>query len=136
MALLVLGALIVQALLIVVGAAAPVRETPLTQGAFGVSLGENPAFWFRVGVGLLFPLVLAWLAWKAADDPRNDVRYRPALHRRRGGPRGRGARARPALRHGRSRLADPRSPSSRHATRERSRSAAAANPASCRGVLQ
>ena len=66
MALLVLGALIVQALLIVVGAAAPVRETPLTQGAFGVSLGENPAFWFRVGVGLLFPLVLAWLAWKAA----------------------------------------------------------------------
>ena len=66
MALLVLGALIVQALLVVVGAAAPVRETPLTQGAFGVSLGENPAFWFRVGVGLLFPLVLAWLAWKAA----------------------------------------------------------------------
>ena len=66
MALLVLGALIVQALLVVAGAAAPVRETPLTQGAFGVSLGENPAFWFRVGVGLLFPLVLAWLAWKAA----------------------------------------------------------------------
>ena len=66
MALLVLGALIVQALLVVAGAAAPVRETPLTQGAFGVSLGENPAFWFRVGVGLLFPLVLAWLAWRAA----------------------------------------------------------------------
>ncbi len=66
MSLLVLGALIAQALLIVAGAAAPVRETPLTQGAFGVSLGENPAFWFRVGVGLLFPLVLAWLAWKAA----------------------------------------------------------------------
>ena len=66
MALLVLGALIVQALLVAAGAAAPVRETPLTQGAFGVSLGENPAFWFRVGVGLLFPLVLAWLAWRAA----------------------------------------------------------------------
>ena len=66
MALLVLGALVVQALLVVAGAAAPVRETPLTQGAFGVSLGENPAFWFRVGVGLLFPLVLAWLAWRAA----------------------------------------------------------------------
>ena len=66
MSLLVLGALIAQALLVVAGAAAPVRETPLTQGAFGVSLGENPAFWFRVGVGLLFPLVLAWLAWKAA----------------------------------------------------------------------
>lgn len=66
MSLLVFGALVVQLLLVVAGAAAPVRETPLTQGAFGVSLGENPAFWFRVGIGLLFPLVLAWLAWKAA----------------------------------------------------------------------
>ena len=66
MSLLVLGALIVQTLLVVVAAAAPVREVPLTQAAFGVSLGENPAFWFRVGVGLLFPIVLAWLAWQAA----------------------------------------------------------------------
>ena len=66
MSLLLFGALIVQLLLVVVGVAAPVRETPLTQTAFGVSLGENPAFWFRVGVGLLFPLVLAWLAWRAA----------------------------------------------------------------------
>ena len=66
MSLLVLGALIVQTLLVVVAAAAPVREVPLTQAAFGVSLGENPAFWFRVGVGLIFPIVLAWLAWQAA----------------------------------------------------------------------
>ena len=66
MALLVLGALLVQAVLVVIGAAAPVREVPLTQGAFGVSLGENPAFWFRVGVGLVFPIVLAILAWQAA----------------------------------------------------------------------
>ncbi len=66
MSLLLFGALLVQLLLVVVGVAAPVRETPLTQTAFGVSLGENPAFWFRVGVGLLFPLVLAWLAWRAA----------------------------------------------------------------------
>ena len=66
MSLLLFGALLVQLLLVVAGVAAPVRETPLTQTAFGVSLGENPAFWFRVGVGLLFPLVLAWLAWRAA----------------------------------------------------------------------
>ena len=66
MAQAVLAGLAVQALLVAAAAAAPVRETPLTQGAFGVSLGENPAFWFRVGVGLLFPLALAWLAWRAA----------------------------------------------------------------------
>jgi len=66
MVLVVLGALLAQAALVLVAAAVPVREVPLSQAAFGVELGENPAFWFRVGVGLLFPLVLAWLAWRAA----------------------------------------------------------------------
>ncbi|MXW36488.1 MAG: hypothetical protein F4X26_03955 [Chloroflexi bacterium] len=66
MSLVVLGALVAQAAFAVVAAAAPVREVPLTQTAFGVALGENPAFWFRVGVGLIFPAVLAWLAWRAA----------------------------------------------------------------------
>ena len=66
MALVVLGALVAQAAFAVVAALAPVREAPLTQTAFGVALGENPAFWFRVGVGLVFPAVLAWLAWRAA----------------------------------------------------------------------
>src|SRR6185295_2104262 len=66
MSLLVVGALLVQCVLLVVGIIAPVREVPLTDAAFGVSLGANPAFWLRVGVGLLFPLVLAFLAWKAS----------------------------------------------------------------------
>ena len=66
MALVVLGALLAQAAFVLVAAAAPVREVPLSQAAFGVELGENPAFWFRVGVGLVFPVVLAWLAWRAA----------------------------------------------------------------------
>ena len=66
MSLAVFGALVAQAVFIAIAAFAPVREVPLTQAAFGVELGENPAFWLRVGVGLVFPLVLAWLAWKAA----------------------------------------------------------------------
>ncbi len=66
MSLVVLGALVAQAVFAIVAAAVPVREVPLTQTAFGVELGENPAFWFRVGVGLIFPGVLAWLAWRAA----------------------------------------------------------------------
>ena len=66
MALVVLGALLAQAAFVLVAATVPVREVPLSQAAFGVELGENPAFWFRVGVGLVFPLVLVWLAWRAA----------------------------------------------------------------------
>ena len=66
MSLIVLGALIAQAVFAIVAAAVPVREVPLTQTAFGVELGQNPAFWFRIGVGLIFPGVLAWLAWRAA----------------------------------------------------------------------
>ena len=66
MSLVVLGALVAQAVFAIVAAAVPVREVPLTQTAFGVELGQNPAFWFRVGVGLIFPGVLAWLAWRAA----------------------------------------------------------------------
>jgi hypothetical protein len=66
MSLLVLGAIIVQAALVVVGAVAPVREVPLTTG-LEVGLGENPAFWLRVGIGLVFPAFLAWLAWRAAS---------------------------------------------------------------------
>ena len=66
MALMVLAALAVQAALVITGAVAPVRLAPLSDAAFGVALGQNPAFWLRVGVGLLFPLALAVLAWRAA----------------------------------------------------------------------
>jgi hypothetical protein len=32
------------------------------------SLGSNPAFWLRVGVGLLFPLALAYMAWQSSNE--------------------------------------------------------------------
>lgn len=66
MSLLLLGALLVQGALVLIGALAPVRDVPLSAGAFGVALGGNPAFWLRVGVGLLFPAAVAALAWRAA----------------------------------------------------------------------
>lgn len=67
MSLLLVAALALQFVLLVVGVIAPVREVPLTESAFGVPLGANPAFWLRVAVGILFPLSLAFLAWKAAS---------------------------------------------------------------------
>ncbi len=66
MALIVLGALALQGALVLLGALAPVRNVPLSEGAFGVGLAQNPAFWLRIGVGLLFPAVAALLAWRSA----------------------------------------------------------------------
>ena len=67
MSLVLLGALALQALFLVIATVAPVREVPLSDAAFGVSLAENPAFWLRIGAGLAFPFVLAFLAWRAAS---------------------------------------------------------------------
>jgi len=66
MALLVLGAVILQSVFVLLGVVIPAREVPLSEGSIGVALSANPAFWLRVGVGLLFPAGLAWLAWRTA----------------------------------------------------------------------
>ena len=39
---------------------------PAADGA-GIELLANPAFWLRVGVGLLFPIGVTWLAFKSAQ---------------------------------------------------------------------
>ena len=64
MALVVLGALGIQTVLVLAGAVLPVREVP---GGSDLALTANPAFWLRVGVGLLFPLGVTWLAFKSAQ---------------------------------------------------------------------
>jgi hypothetical protein len=55
-----------QTVLVLIGTFAPAQEVPLSDG-LGVSLGANPAFWLRVGVGLLFPIAVTWLAFRAAQ---------------------------------------------------------------------
>ena len=66
MSLLVCAALVLQLAFLVLGVAFPPRELPLGEAGFGVALLANPAFWLRVGVGIVFPFALAALAWKAA----------------------------------------------------------------------
>jgi hypothetical protein len=60
-----IGVLIVQALLVFINLAIPVREVPTTDA---VGLAQNPAFWLRIGVGLLFPIVLALMAWRSSVE--------------------------------------------------------------------
>ena len=63
MTLGLLGILGLETLLLVVNLIAPVREAPQ---ALTVGIGQNPALWLRVGVGLLFPIALCSMAWRSS----------------------------------------------------------------------
>ncbi len=52
----------------VVNAAVPVREVPESTALLAGDLGSNPAFWLRIGVGLLFPLALSFMAWRSSTE--------------------------------------------------------------------
>lgn len=60
--------IVVQAALLMVNAAVPVREVPESTALLAGSLASNPAFWLRVGVGLLFPLALSFMAWRSSVE--------------------------------------------------------------------
>ena len=56
--------ILTQIALLIAAATGPVDETPL--GGRDKALLDNLAFWLRIGVGLAFPLVLAWMAWASS----------------------------------------------------------------------
>jgi len=66
--LLLFVALLVQAALVVLNAAVPARDVPETSAALGGGLATNPAVWLRVGVGLVFPTALAYMAWQSSNE--------------------------------------------------------------------
>ena len=66
MSVLVLGAVTLSGVFTALGAVVPPRAEPVASSVT-VALIANPAFWLRVGVGLVFPVVLSTLAWKAAS---------------------------------------------------------------------
>lgn len=59
-ALVIIG---VQCALVALNVFLPVRETPLTGQT---ALSANLWFWLRIGVGLVFPLALAFMAWQSS----------------------------------------------------------------------
>ncbi len=66
MSLLVIGVLLLQVILVCCGVLIEPRIEPVDQSLFVVDLSQNPAFWLRVTVGLIFPLILSILAWRTA----------------------------------------------------------------------
>ena len=72
--LLLAAALGVQLLLLVVNAVIPVREAPDPSAFLGsTTLGQNPAFWLRIAIGLVFPAVLAYMSFVSSKGyPANE----------------------------------------------------------------
>lgn len=65
--LILLGALAFQVVVLVINLAVPVRETPVPSNPVDVGIFENPALYLRVGVGLVFPIVLGVLSLKTTQ---------------------------------------------------------------------
>ena len=51
-----------QAVVVLINLAIPVREVPTPKNPFDAELFANPALYLRLGVGLLFPIILAVLS--------------------------------------------------------------------------
>ncbi|MGE0542331.1 MAG: hypothetical protein AB7R89_19365 [Dehalococcoidia bacterium] len=64
--LVLLAALAVQTLLVVVNIAIPASYVPSAVENPDIGLAQNPVFWLRMGVGLIFPLALAFMAWQSS----------------------------------------------------------------------
>ncbi|HYM16711.1 MAG TPA: hypothetical protein VEZ14_14245 [Dehalococcoidia bacterium] len=72
--LLLVGAIALQAVLLVVNVIVPAREVPAATAFLGsTSLGANPAFWLRIALGLAFPAALAYMSFVSSKGyPANE----------------------------------------------------------------
>ena len=67
LAWILIVAIVLQVVLLAINAALPERITPTPANPVEGGLLANPLFWFRIGVGLVFALVLAVLALRTAQ---------------------------------------------------------------------
>jgi hypothetical protein len=67
LALILLGSLVLQLLVLLINLFVPVRETPAPENPVDVGIFANPALYLRIGVGLVFPIVLAILSLKTTQ---------------------------------------------------------------------
>lgn len=67
LAWILIAALAFQILVIGLNVAIPVRETPTPENPVDVGLFGNPAFWLRIGVGIVFPVILAVMSLKTTQ---------------------------------------------------------------------
>ena len=65
--IILLSALGFQVLVLAINLVVPVRETPTPSNAVDVGIFGNPALYLRIGVGLVFPIVLGVLSYKTTQ---------------------------------------------------------------------
>jgi hypothetical protein len=68
MTLITLGAILVELVVTALNAIIPVGQKLASNALLAVDLPSNPAFWLRIGVGLIFPAILAWMAYKSSSE--------------------------------------------------------------------
>ena len=68
LALIAIAAVGVQLAITALNAIVPVGTAIESDALLAVSLAENPGFWLRVGVGLLFPIALAYMAYTSSKE--------------------------------------------------------------------
>jgi len=66
--LVVTACLVFELLITAVNAVIPTGEQVHSDALLAVALPSNPAFWLRVCIGLLFPAVLVFMAYKASAE--------------------------------------------------------------------
>jgi hypothetical protein len=66
--LIAIAAVCAQLLITAINAIVPAGTTIESDALLAISLPENPAFWLRVGVGLLFPIALAFMAYTSSKE--------------------------------------------------------------------
>jgi hypothetical protein len=66
--LIALGALVVQLAITAINAIIPVGTAIQSDALLAISLPQNPAFWLRIGIGLVFPIALAYMAYSSSKE--------------------------------------------------------------------
>jgi hypothetical protein len=67
LAWVLIGALVFQTVVVLINLAVPVRITPTPANPVDVGIFANPALYLRLGVGIVFPIVLAVLSLKTTQ---------------------------------------------------------------------
>jgi hypothetical protein len=68
LSLITLGSILAAGIVTVINAVIPVNEPITSQALLAVDLPVNPGFWLRVIIGLVFPALLAFMAYKSSTE--------------------------------------------------------------------
>lgn len=66
--IIAIAALCAQLVITAINAIIPAGAAIDSDAILAISLAENPGFWLRVGVGLLFPIALAYMAYTSSKE--------------------------------------------------------------------